>query len=158
MTSPRCFVVRWNASWQHKPGWLGCQNFAAEPAYGVVRAFGSREAAETFRSEWEERTCRQPPRRHPFWDASCNPFWTVPTYEFDLGEVSSLEPPLFNDWLLDQGLTLPKPTWDNQVSTSDWYGWWEAGEEKMSAMQRAKVWEALDRVRFFEVAEVELGE
>ncbi len=158
MSVPRCYVVRWNASWLHKPGWLGCQNFAAEPGYGFVLAFGSREAAETYRKDREERTRREPPERHPFWDASCNPFWTVPTYQFDLGEVSSMEEPIFNDWLLDQGLTLPKPTWNDQLGTADWYNWWEDRYPTMSAMQRAKVWESLDRVRFFEVAEVELGD
>src|ERR1700689_1066923 len=97
MTSPRCYVVRWNASWQHKPGWVGCQHFSPEPAYGVVRAFGSREAAEAFRAEREEQTRRMPPRRHPFWDVLCNPFWTVPALEFDVAALSSMDWCSFDD-------------------------------------------------------------
>ena len=51
--------------------------------------------------------------------------------------------------LLDAGLSPPK--WKlNPVVLS---GWWDQHAEAMTELQRDKVWEALDRVRFYEIVE-----
>jgi hypothetical protein len=41
-------------------------------------------------------------------------------------------------------------------AASDWAAWWEANAPAMSDDQRARVWQALDKVRFYEVVETEL--
>jgi hypothetical protein len=44
---------------------------------------------------------------------------------------------------------------DDNVIEEVWRKWWDRGQKRMSAYQRQKVWEALDRVRFFEVVELD---
>jgi len=36
-----------------------------------------------------------------------------------------------------------------------WRDWWDQNRETMSEHQRELVWEALDKVRFFEIVELE---
>jgi hypothetical protein len=60
--------------------------------------------------------------------------------------------PLF-DWLLDAGL---EPLPSLEPSRSECLEWWKRESAEMTDSQRDKVWEALDRVRFFEVIEEEI--
>ena len=54
---------------------------------------------------------------------------------------------IFHDWLLDRDI--PPPGASPNVSPADWQAWWDA----LAPDLRPIVWEALDKVRFFEVAE-----
>jgi hypothetical protein len=54
---------------------------------------------------------------------------------------------------MDAGLDPPGVTNDSRV----WADWWSVHRDEMTLAQRATVWEALDRVRFFEVRESERG-
>jgi hypothetical protein len=68
-----------------------------------------------------------------------------------LSDLTSLPEGPLRDWLLDAGLTPPK--WKlNPVVLS---GWWDHHAEEMTELQCDKVWEALDRLRFYTV--VDLG-
>jgi hypothetical protein len=62
---------------------------------------------------------------------------------------TSLAPGLLNDWALDLGLTPPGPA----ASSKAWAGWWEQQQGAFTPLQRDKMWEALDRLRFYEVVE-----
>ena len=64
-------------------------------------------------------------------------------------EQTSMPPGVFRDWLLDGGID-PPAEFDDPGA---WGRWWEAESPGWTADQRAKVWEALDRVRFFRVEE-----
>jgi hypothetical protein len=54
------------------------------------------------------------------------------------------------DWLLDAGVEPPDPA---PGTGRAWAAWWDQAHAKWSDLQRDKVWEALDRVRFFEVVQ-----
>ena len=77
--------------------------------------------------------------------------WVNP---FTCGEAvhhwSSLDEPRLRDWLMDRGVTPPDAKADGKT---DWAAWWEMGRKKLSEEKRAAVWEALDKVRFYAVAE-----
>jgi hypothetical protein len=63
---------------------------------------------------------------------------------------TGLDAARLHDWLLDHGVTPPdKPEAGHGV----WLKWWDARHKRLSEQQRAAVWEALDKVRFFEVSE-----
>lgn len=57
------------------------------------------------------------------------------------------------DWCMDASLDPPGQTNDSRI----WADWWAVNHEEMTLAQRASVWEALDRVRFFHVRECERG-
>jgi hypothetical protein len=63
-----------------------------------------------------------------------------------LAEQTSLDEGRLCDWLLDHGLTPPAP------EARDWVRWYES-LPGLDDYQRHSIWEALDRVRFYEVVE-----
>ncbi len=67
-----------------------------------------------------------------------------------LHHQTSLDEGRLHDWLLDAGLTAPKL---RKGRPADWAGWWRQARGGMTALQRERAWEALDKVRFFEVVE-----
>jgi hypothetical protein len=64
---------------------------------------------------------------------------------------TSFPAPVLCDWLLDHGFEPPPLAPD--VPHADWVAWWDLFSGLWTAEQRALVYEALDKVRFFEVAE-----
>jgi len=107
----------------------------ADPAFGEpVVAFTSRDAAdaEAARREREARDDR-------------NPF----THGKSIEQRTSMPEPVFCDWLGDAGIDPPGIDED-----SDWAEWWHAHAAGWTPLQREKVWEALDLVRFFRVVEL----
>jgi hypothetical protein len=125
--------VRWERNWENPKEWYFCP----DPEAGApIKAFTDRNAAEAFRLSLERQA-----------RAGCNPF----QHGHDLADLTALPEGPLRDWLLDAGLTPPK--WKlNPVVLS---GWWDQHAEAMTELQRDKVWEALDRVRFYTV--VDLG-
>jgi hypothetical protein len=75
-----------------------------------------------------------------------NPF----LYGRGLDDWTSWPECVLRDWLLDAGLSPP----ESGADPADWVAWWEA-HQPLTELQRQRVWEGLDRVRFFAV--VELG-
>ena len=124
--------VRWEHHWDN-PEWLFCR----DPEVGApVKAFTDRNAAEAFRLRLERQA-----------RSGRNPF----QHGHELADLTALPEGPLRDWLLDAGLTPPK--WKlNPVALS---GWWDHHAHQMTEIQRDKVWEALDRVRFYTV--VDLG-
>ncbi len=104
-----------------------------------VKAFHNRIAADAFcqACETAARGVKNPYLRHP------NPF----CFGSKLTEQTSLPGGVFRDWLLDAGLTPLR-------KGHDWKTWWEQEQEGMTEEQRRKVWEALDKVRFYRVVEL----
>jgi hypothetical protein len=62
--------------------------------------------------------------------------------------LSSLDEGRLRDWMLDAGLTPPEAE-----GLDAWPAWWERAAPAMTDLQRAKAWEALDRLQFFRVVE-----
>jgi hypothetical protein len=55
------------------------------------------------------------------------------------------------DWCLDHGLDPPGVTAESLI----WADWWDSHRDGFTALQRAALWEVLDRVRFYRVVETE---
>lgn len=109
------------------------------PGTDRLRSFADRADADALcrEREWEVRR-----KVNPF---GCGgPFLHYQT-AFDAARLF--------DWCLDAGLDPPGVTNDSRV----WADWWATHHEKMTDAQRATVWEALDRVRFFRVVESPAG-
>jgi hypothetical protein len=102
-----------------------------------IRAFTDPARAAEVRDEME-RKARE----------GKNPF----EYGRSFKERTSMPAQVFRDWLADAGLTPPEVYADGRVN---WRVWWTTNEPGMTAFQRAKVWEALDRVRFYSVVALE---
>jgi hypothetical protein len=125
----KVFVVE-RHNWRcYGPGW------ARLPGTTRVQSFPTYEEAEADRC-----------RRDAAARGQVNPFRCGgPALHYQ----TSLDEGRLHDWLLDAGLTPPKPGRKGR----DWAGWWQKARRGMTALQREKVWEALDKVRFFEVVE-----
>jgi hypothetical protein len=63
---------------------------------------------------------------------------------------TSFDPPRFHDWLLDAGLEPPEPA---EGGVIDWVAWWDRTAPSMTEAQKARVWEGLDKVRFFDLVQ-----
>lgn len=121
---------RWAPGNEHTPrGWV------CFPGPGTaVAEFDFFDDAE---HDWGKREAAVRLKMNPF---ECGP----------LIAVSSLPEPIFRDFLMDTGI-VPPP-----VGTP-WDAWWAATREQLSDEQRARVWEAADKVRFFEITEEAAG-
>lgn len=97
----------------------------------LVGSFSSREEAEAERQRRESEVRRQ-----------VNPF---ALRLGRLASLTSLDPPIFRDWLLDQGVQPP--------SDRDWSAWWSHEAKHWPKALLESVWDRLDRVRFFEIVE-----
>lgn len=78
-----------------------------------------------------------------------NPF----RYAHTLFYQSSLDAPRLHDWLLDHGIEPPARADDCDPTTLEWEEWWSQNVGTWSDIERTTVWEALDKVRFFDVAD-----
>jgi hypothetical protein len=101
-----------------------------------VAEFLTREEAE------EERVRREAEVR-----ARLNPFICGQSF----AHLTRLPEAIFLDWLQDAGIMPPLP--DKKSGRREWAGWWDRSQAKLTPEHLAHVWAALDRVRFFDVAE-----
>ncbi|MBY0461157.1 MAG: hypothetical protein K2V38_27865, partial [Gemmataceae bacterium] len=117
--------------------WCGMEgDFEREPGEFRVAAFESAEEAHA-----EQRRLEEGAR------ALVNPL----TGSLAPFEHSSMPELVLCDWMQDHGIDPPAP---NAVTgRRDWAGWWKDSSPAWSAEQHAAAWQALDRVRFFEVTE-----
>ncbi len=66
---------------------------------------------------------------------------------------SSLDAPRLHDWLLDHGIEPPARTDERDPTPIEWEEWWSQNIGTLSDSESATVWEAMDKVRFFDVAD-----
>ncbi|MCI0704889.1 MAG: hypothetical protein L0241_27840 [Planctomycetia bacterium] len=132
--------------------------FVRLPGDVRVSAFDTVESAEA------DRASREAAARKLVNPFQCGLNWS---------DRSHLPEAVFRDFIKDAGIEPPTivpveidPDAPRQVRRKlkkekaapegafpDWAAWWEATEEQLSAEQHARVWEGLDRVRFFQVEE-----
>lgn len=110
----------------------------------AICAFTDRKAADSFcKSNWREHC------------ADLCPFDYVDEEE-KLDAATSFEPEVLHDWFLDHGVKPPSlkdiKKWDNW----EWAEWWQRHVSKKPLELRQKLWEAFDKVEFFNVVEIEL--
>src|SRR5436190_19100968 len=107
------------------------------PVY--VRGPGSTRLAVFPERELGEAELR---RQEAVLRAAVNPFACGQA----LHERTSFDEGRLRDWMLDAGLTPPD-------DGAGWVKWWQEGQAAMTDLQRDRVWQACDRVRFHEVVE-----
>src|SRR5262245_377882 len=117
------------ANWR----WWSPAGLLLLPGRVRVRSFAHRATAEKAARELEG-TVRS--RANPFLCGG-----------LALHYQTSLAPGLLNDWALDLGLSPPGPA----ATPAQWVEWWGREHGSFTAPQREKMWEALDRLRFYEV-------
>jgi hypothetical protein len=106
------------------------------------RAFADPLAAEAFRVQAERRA-----------RVGQNPFSYTNEVPDPVADRTSLGYPLLHDWLLDYGAgSVP----DSGATEADWSQWWVRTVPNLTPLQQARAWEAFDRIRFYDVVEVEL--
>jgi hypothetical protein len=114
----------------------GATGFVRLPGEFRVATFSTAEAAHAQQQRLEE-SARQ----------LVNPFAGGPAPM----EQSNLPEPILCDRFRDQSIEPPAP--DRKTGVRNWARWWVVASKKWSPEQRASAWEALDRMRFFEVIE-----
>jgi len=134
---PRRLYLVQERNWEPDPdaGELVYANGPDDDA-SPVKAFADLSRADAFCRE-RERERRE----------RVNPF----EHGRKLSDLTHFDAGRLCDWLLDAGLDPPGP----KVRIVGWRKWWADTRRGLSDYQRAKVWEALDRVRFFEVVELD---
>ena len=153
MTAPRIAFLIVRASlntrdWLALPSILDDEHYQPldEADRGPVRV---PEAlfAERFDAE-RDRTARELTARELL-----NPFWL---FDGELKFLTSLPDAEFRDRLRALGLTPPLPYAAHFGEMTDWWLWWDTESANWTAEQRTAIWDLLDKVRLFEVVEVEL--
>ena len=80
-----------------------------------------------------------------------------PTNPFRYGHTmfyrSSLDAPRLHDWLLDHGIEPPVRTDERDPTPLEWEEWWSQNIGTFSDTENAAVWEAINKVRFFDVVD-----
>lgn len=110
----------------------------------IQRAFTERGAAESFRQECDRQVWFDWRRVE---EASTDPASLRSPFEW-----TSFDRPVFLDWLQDAEIPLP-PDERKPLECAEW---WE-GCGRLGDLQWLRLFEALDKVHFYEVAEVELS-
>jgi hypothetical protein len=106
------------------------------PGSTRLQSYPTREEAEQDRADREESA-----------RARVNPFIVGGDA---LHYQTSLDEGRLHDWALDAGVTPPNP---GKGGKRNWARWWEKESPRWEEGQRRRMWEALDRVRFFTVTE-----
>jgi hypothetical protein len=114
--------------------WYSDDGLMRLPGRTRLRSYARRANAEKARKEMEEAV-----------RARVNPFQCGGR---SLHYITSLDAGRLNDWALDIGMTPPEKT-----STMAWAEWWVKQQPTMNEIQRNKMWEVFDRLRFYEVVE-----
>lgn len=125
------FVVR-RRNWRWAPGnEHTARGWVCFPGPGAeVAGFESFDAAEADRANREAAV-----------RLKMNPFECGP-----LSAVSTLPDPILRDFLMDAGVEPP-------AAGVSWADWWAANRPALPHEHQARVWQAADVVRFFEVTE-----
>lgn len=105
------------------------------PTAVPVAGFDTFDAAEAHRLELEAVARAG---ENPFRFGGCSVFFQ-----------SSLDALRLHDWLMDEGIEPPT----SQLRHGDWHAWWAAFAHTWTEGQLHHAWAALDKVRFFDVAE-----
>lgn len=140
-------AVRWRDAWHKKPQWMGIWYRQPKRNGGLLRAFHSKERAEAYRLFAERKRRELAPK--------VNPFWLLHSYT--LSALTRFDEPILFDWITDCGLEPPKfpekLRWESEPLHL-WYDWWGKTVRRAEPEARRKVWEAFDRVDFYEVVTV----
>lgn len=107
--------------------------FVRLPGEVRLASFDTFEAADADRAR---REAQVRDRVNPF---RCGTAWHA---------LTAFPEGVFRDWLSDVSLAPP-----DGATLGDWAQWWADGSAAWPAEHRARVWEGLDRVRFFETIE-----
>jgi len=113
-----------------------------------VRAFTdyAKAVEHTRRLEYERRKLV-----NPFAPPGDSDYMDLPAPKLE--QITSLDEGRLCDWIMDQGLEPPKGK--GKKEKRDWEKWWNDHAKKWDEFTTAKVWEALDKVVFYAIVEME---
>ena len=146
-------AVRWHDAWHRKPHWKGIWYRSPRPNGGLLRAFSSPGKAERYRLRAEGKLRLRAPK--------INPFWLCYSSDDSIALLTRFDEPVLFDWILDCGLTPPELPTDRSWGGSllgAWFNWWGKAVVPADPEARRKLWEAFDRVDFFETVAVPTAE
>jgi hypothetical protein len=112
--------------------WVG---YVLLPGSRRLRSFADEAEAAAFCAE-QERAVRA--RANPF---ACG----GPTLHY----LTNLDADRLHDWLVDAGVDDAPRT----SETAHWLRWWDSAAQALTAGQKDRLWEGLDKVRFHRVVE-----
>jgi hypothetical protein len=127
---------------RRRPDRWGCYRGQAGP---VQRAFTERGAAEAYRLENDRRAWLD---RRAVLEALTGPASLQSPFE-----LTSFDAPVFLDWLQDADIPPPPADLREPLACVEW---WE-GCQHLNEVQWLRLFEALDKVRFYEITEVGLS-
>jgi hypothetical protein len=149
----RLYVVRWLHDYFYyetafKGGVPDCP-----ASHRLVKAFLDPVAADDYRQRLERGLATPPAGANPFHGLR-EEFGVEGRRITCIEDLTSFPEPIFDNWIRDCGLEPPQPVAPQQ--RRDWPAWWDAQVAQMSQAQIARMWQALDQVRFFEIVETNL--
>jgi hypothetical protein len=143
--APKVVYVVQEITWRFNDMWFYREDEGDGPFGYPIEAFTDRAKAESHRRE-KERQARK----------GENPFG----YGEGLDDLSTTHTTDESMAALAQELGQPLPRSygsGGYFSLQNWEDWWEWREKQLSPEQAERVWDAMDRVTFFEVLELPLG-
>jgi hypothetical protein len=138
--------VSWSMTMPDEPKWIVRRfNWRAlvTPSEGTryVRLPGAFTVAEFDEREDAEADCWN---RERAVRAAVNPF----RCGFDLADLTHIPDFAFKDYLMDDSI---RPAKYDSTARIRWDKWWEKHSSAWNDDRKARIWEALDKVRFFEL-------
>lgn len=149
----RLYLVRWFHDYYYLNSSLRGGAPMVLPVPRSVRAFLDPVAAQEFAFRLTQGAVPWPAVINPF--RGLNERWMEDRTITTVADVTSMPEPIFCDWLREAGLEPPAEAAIGRW-LRDWASWWDQHAPRMTDHQRAKVWQALDRLRFYEIVETEL--
>jgi hypothetical protein len=147
----KAYLVRWAYDpfyWEEHPqGGLP----VTPTTHRLVRLFSSPTEAEAYRQRLERGRLPPPPKANPFQPLRAE-HPRGPVMVCRLEDLTSMPVEVLTDWLKEAGLGPPAPSAEPRA----WADWYDTEAPRMTDMQRCRVWQALDRLSFYETIEVDL--
>ncbi len=160
-SSPDKIFLLYNWDWDQPDA----TTWGGHPARHPLAVFDTNEEVRRYLQQWR-RDVGMIPTFNPFDPA----FWHRQSISEDgcflheveverVEDLTSFPVPIFQDWLLEAGLELPRPQRPTEPNPLNrWAQWYEEGRSKWTSSQLRQVWKALDKVKPFHVVEVEVGD
>lgn len=153
----KVYVVQ-RVDWRYRDRSLPLEQSEPPGAGFPLKAFSGREAAAAYCRKLQRRGRKQVnPFAHGKSFPALDDFTSTPTDQFIAWlEQQGVKPPegeLARWRACQDGTSYPKQF--DQDSFDAWLGWWSENAPLWDAKRLNRIWDRLDRVRLFEVVEVE---
>lgn len=159
-TTRTIYIIRWRAEpyFKHQDGPRGYQQGRSR----LLKSFVDRDRAKEYLSAVSHGDIVLPCELNPFFSFKEQGEYPDDDDYKGLAGLTTFDEPIFEDWIRDLGLEPPAAKeinpYGEPIFFADWFAWWEEQSPTMTDYQRAKIWQALDKLDFFEIVETTLEE